>query len=117
MFNYEWVTKTVDLILLVMIFIRTRAGSHRREEVMGMKVWNFDHNRIKTAREVRDLNQAELARKIGASPQQVSAWETGIATPGQDSLTKICNALQCPPKFFFVSIDDDNHQNNEREAA
>lgn len=75
--------------------------------------WKFDANRIKMAREARDITQAQLAAMIDAAPQQVSQWETGVNEPGQSSLMKICNALDCPPKFFFVRSDDDNHQNKE----
>lgn len=65
-------------------------------------VWVFDVDRLKLAREMKDLTQAQLAERIGVQSQQVSAWELGKVLPGQDSLTKICNALQCPPKFFFT---------------
>ena len=76
--------------------------------------WKFEPNRIVMAREARDFTQAQLAERIGATPQQLSQWELGNTIPGQESLTKICNALGCPPKFFYVHVDDDNHQN---EAA
>lgn len=76
--------------------------------------WKFDHERIKVARDVKDMTQAVLAEKAGITVQQLSVWEGGSVTPGQDSLLKICNALECPPKFFFVQSDDDNH--HEKEA-
>jgi transcriptional regulator with XRE-family HTH domain len=76
--------------------------------------WVFRNERIKMAREARDITQAKLAELIGASPQQLSQWEIGAIKPGQDSLIKICNALGCTPRFFFIDLDDDdNHQNGE----
>lgn len=77
--------------------------------------WSFDCERIRTAREARDVTQSILAEKAGITVQQLSAWENGVVAPGQDSLMKICNALDVPPKFFYVQRDDDNH--HEKEAA
>lgn len=72
--------------------------------------WMFDVDRLKLAREMKDLTQSQLAEKIGVQPQQVSSWEQGRVLPGQDSLVKICNALQCPPKFFFTQgVDISKH--------
>lgn len=65
--------------------------------------WKFKGDRIRTARETRDITQAELARMLDISPQQLSQWEGEKVTPGQDNLVRICNVLQCPPKFFFVN--------------
>jgi transcriptional regulator with XRE-family HTH domain len=80
---------------------------------MGMD-WKFVPGRIKIAREVNDVSQVELARRIGVQQQQISQWENGEIAPGQDSLTKICNALGTPPKFFFVqSGNDGNITGNE----
>lgn len=76
--------------------------------------WKFDNERIKTARELKDITQEELAIRAGVAVQQVSQWERGEVKPGQESLLKLCGALECPPKFFFVESDDDNHQ---KEAA
>ena len=77
-----------------------------------MIVWKFDCSKIADAREANDLTAAELARKIGVAQHQVVAWEKGNTEPGQKYLTAICTALQCPPRYFFASFDDDNHQNS-----
>jgi transcriptional regulator with XRE-family HTH domain len=65
-------------------------------------MWQFDCKRIALARQSRDMNQAELAQELGITAQQLSAWETGVVKPGQESFEKICNALKTPPKFFYV---------------
>lgn len=65
-------------------------------------MWKFDESRIALARESRSLTQGELATVTGLSQQQISQWEKGEVRPGQDSLTKICNALNIEPRFFFV---------------
>ncbi len=40
-----------------------------------------------------NLNQSQLARKIGVKPSQVSEWLSGKSKPGYDSLRAICLAL------------------------
>lgn len=75
--------------------------------------WIFDASKIKLARSSRDKTQGELAADIGATPQQLSQWEKGKHTPSVGSLIKICNALDCPPKFFFTANGDDCNQQEE----
>ena len=41
----------------------------------------------------QDLNQTELAVKIGLKQSQVSEWLKGKSKPGYDSLKSICRAL------------------------
>lgn len=40
-----------------------------------------------------NLNQTQLAKKIGIKPSQVSEWLSGKSKPGYDSLRAICVAL------------------------
>lgn len=80
-------------------------------------VWKFDANRIRLAREARDMSQADLAMQIGAAAQQVSLWETGHVSPGQDSLIKIINALGVAPRFFYVqTAQNGNESMTDMEA-
>lgn len=51
---------------------------------------------ITAARESAGISQAELARRIGKSPQQVHNWESGFRTPKLDALLKIAEALGVP---------------------
>lgn len=41
----------------------------------------------------KNLNQTELANKVGIKPSQVSEWLSGKSKPGYDSLKAICVAL------------------------
>jgi DNA-binding Xre family transcriptional regulator len=83
------------------------AATTRREhdatpvEVVPPK-WKFGSHRLKTAREARGVRLKELAALVGTAPQQLREWESGEGSPGQEILAKICTALDCPPKFFFV---------------
>lgn len=40
-----------------------------------------------------NLNQSELAKKIGLKQSQVSEWLSGKSKPGYDSIKAICVAL------------------------
>ena len=40
-----------------------------------------------------NLNQSQLAKKIGVKQNQVSEWLNGKSKPGYDSLRAICIAL------------------------
>ena len=40
-----------------------------------------------------DLNQTQLANKIGVKQSQVSEWLNGKSKPGYDNLKEICLAL------------------------
>lgn len=56
------------------------------------------HERIKELRQLRGLNQVELAQKLGVSKQSVSNWENDNIQPSIDMLIKISH-------FFSVSTD------------
>lgn len=67
-----------------------------------MAEWVYKSERIKLAREVNGLKQAELARILGIDRQNLARLEREGVYPGVKMLEKIANALDCPPKFFFV---------------
>ena len=73
-------------------------------------MWKFDEGRIAMARESRSKSRPELAALTGLNSAQIVAWENGEVTPGQDSLMKICNALQIAPKFFFVQSGSNGNE-------
>ena len=50
-------------------------------------------SRIRYFRELRRLNQKELANLIGVSNSRVSNWEQGINRPDADTLVLLCQAL------------------------
>jgi len=57
--------------------------------------------KIKLARVELDLNQTELADKIGAKQKSISNYETGNALPSLSTLTKIAKALKKPAGYFL----------------
>lgn len=50
---------------------------------------------IKQARLKSDVTQAELAKRLGVTPQAVSQYERGIKKPKLETLRKIALALDC----------------------
>ena len=49
--------------------------------------------KIKGARELAGLTQAQLAEKVGTTPQNISQYERGIRKPKYETLLKISNAI------------------------
>lgn len=79
-----------------------------------MVTWTFDGARIVVARNSRDMSQADLARLLSLAPQQLLAWEKGNVVPGADKIAALSTALQCPPRFFFVTSGEQvTHQTED----
>ena len=46
-------------------------------------------------RRERGMTQRELAARVGCYQKDISRWETGVRTPGAESLAKLAAALGC----------------------
>ncbi len=57
--------------------------------------------KIKIARIELDLNQTELAEKIGAKQKSISRYETGLSMPSIETLVKIAKVLKKPAAYFL----------------
>lgn len=57
--------------------------------------------KIKLARIEMDLNQTQLAKKMGAKQKSISRYETGIALPSIETLVKIAKVLKKPTGYFL----------------
>jgi len=57
--------------------------------------------KIKLARIEMDLNQTQLAKKMGAKQKSISRYETGIALPSIETLIKIAKVLKKPTGYFL----------------
>ena len=49
----------------------------------------------------KELNQSELASKIGVKQSQVSEWLSGKSKPGYDNLKAICVNLDVSGDFLL----------------
>lgn len=63
--------------------------------------------KIKVARVELDLNQSELAEKIGAKQKSISRYENGLSMPSIQTLMKIAKALKKSAAYFL----EDEHAN------
>lgn len=66
------------------------------------------NNRIEEARKERGLTQAELAKRMGTSQQNIQRWETGAVNMRADTLIKMGQVLNKSVAYLlgFTGIDD-----------
>lgn len=57
--------------------------------------------KIKMARIELDMNQTNLADKIGAKQKSISRYETGLSMPSIETLMKISKALKKEAAYFL----------------
>lgn len=57
--------------------------------------------KIKLSRIELDLNQTQLAKKIGAKQKSISRYETGASMPTIETLVKIAKVLKRPAGYFL----------------
>lgn len=62
--------------------------------------------RLTEARELRGLNQAELASKAGLQASAISHFETGSRKPSFDNLRRLANALNVTTDFLLGRVEN-----------
>ena len=62
--------------------------------------------RLRAAREVRDLSQVGLATKAKLPPSSVSHFESGRRKPSFDSLNTLANALDVTIDYLLGRVDE-----------
>lgn len=60
--------------------------------------------REKAAREHRDIQQADVAKAVGASKASVSRWENDIDIPREGALAKLAKYLGVTPAYLRYGI-------------
>jgi transcriptional regulator with XRE-family HTH domain len=58
-------------------------------------------DRLRDAREVRKLTQADVARRTGLQPSAISQFETGQREPSHENLRKLASALGVTTDFLL----------------
>lgn len=61
--------------------------------------------RLKAARELRKLNQTDLAAKAGLPPSSVSHFEAGARKPSFDNLKRLAGALDVTTDYLLGRSD------------
>lgn len=59
-------------------------------------------NRIAEAREAKGLNQSELGRQLGITPQSVQSWEAGNSAPRGTRLEKLAKVLDTTVDYLVT---------------
>jgi len=62
--------------------------------------------RLKRARDMREMSQQDLARKTGLPPSSISHFESGGRRPSFDNLRRLANALSVSTDFLIGRTDD-----------
>lgn len=62
--------------------------------------------RILGVREWRDVNQADLARRVEVHATAVSRWEAGVRRPEPDLVRRIAGVLGCAPGWLMFGEGD-----------
>ena len=57
--------------------------------------------KIKVTRVELDLNQTDLAKKIGAKQKSISRYENGLSMPSIETLMKISRVLKRSASYFL----------------
>lgn len=57
-------------------------------------------DRIRQAREEKNLSKAELSRRLDLGRQAVQAWESGTAKPDSENLLKLASVLEVRPEWL-----------------
>lgn len=68
-------------------------------------------DRVRAARALRGLNQAQLAEATKLQVSAVSHFETGTRSPSFDNLRKIADALQVTTDYLIGRSDSPNLSN------
>lgn len=66
---------------------------------------NFFMARLRAAREMRSLSQAELAAKTGLPPSSIAHFEGGKRKPSFDNLRKLSEALEVTTDYLLGRTD------------
>src|SRR5262245_16143263 len=88
-------------------------GSDPRHGHVAMKT-NLS-NRLRKARDMARLTQADLAEQLGVTSQAVSQWERGETVPETRNIPRIAAALQVPLDELFGLLGEDADQ--QRKAG
>jgi transcriptional regulator with XRE-family HTH domain len=50
-------------------------------------------NKLKEILEEKNINQSDVAKKLGITRQVISVWATNISDPNVENIRKICKLL------------------------
>ncbi len=71
-----------------------------------MSTQAFERARLRTARELARLSQAQLAGKAGLTPAAISQFESGAALPSPETVAILSDVLDVSVAFFHEQIQE-----------
>ena len=63
-------------------------------------------DRLRNAREIRDLTQSELSTRSGLQPSAISHFEAGTRKPSFENLRRLATALEVTTDYLLGRVDD-----------
>jgi transcriptional regulator with XRE-family HTH domain len=63
-------------------------------------------DRLRAARELRQMKQAELAEKAKLPPTSIAHFEAGSRKPSFDTLRRLANALEVTTDYLIGRVED-----------
>ena len=67
-------------------------------------------NRLRQLRKAKGYSQKELGRKIGASLQSISKWETDYTEPSIGDIKRLCEILWCTSDYLLGRTDINDYK-------
>jgi Zn-dependent peptidase ImmA (M78 family)/transcriptional regulator with XRE-family HTH domain len=71
-----------------------------------MSTQSFEQTRLRAARELAGLSQAQLARKVGLTPAAISQFESAATRPSTETISLLSRELDVPVGFFHEPMSD-----------
>lgn len=62
--------------------------------------------RLRSARQTRELNQEALAKRANLQPSAISHFETGTRKPSFDNLRRLADALDVTTDYLLGRVDE-----------
>jgi len=78
----------------------------RSRHILSIPMSQIFSERLRAARELRKLSQAELAEAAGLQPSAVSHFETGGRSPSFDNLKRLADALRVTTDYLIGRSDE-----------
>lgn len=71
-----------------------------------MSTFKFEPGRLRLARELASLSQAELALRLDVTPSALSQFESGSTRPSPETQERLSEVLSVPTAFFDLPLVD-----------
>ena len=74
-------------------------------------------DRFKDMRQKRGYSQADLARLLNISQQQVNRWESGANDPSADAVARMARTFECTADWLLGLVERPHEQAKVRELS